>query len=65
MITHKIDPKGKYIFIIEYEDGDRNFEDVSGFSEQLQEWWYSEDPFLIVAPYGGMKVRIEKVGEDK
>ena len=64
MITHKIDPEGKYIFIIEYEDGNREVEDVSGFSEKLREWWYSDESFIIIAPYGGMKVRIEKVSDE-
>jgi hypothetical protein len=61
MITHKIDPEGKYIIIIDYNGGERELEDASRFAEQLGEWWNSDEPFIVIAPYNGMKVRVEKI----
>jgi hypothetical protein len=60
-IVHKIDPEGKYVIIIDYEDGERRVEDVSAFAERLGDWWNSEEPFIIFAPYGGMNIRFERV----
>jgi hypothetical protein len=63
-LVYKIDPEGKYVIIIDYNDGERELEDASGFVEQLGEWWHSDEPFLVIAPYNGMKVRIERVDSE-
>ena len=60
---YKIDPEGRYIIIIDYKDDERNIEDVSAIAQRLGEWWNSDEPFIIFAPYGGMRVRVEKVKE--
>ncbi len=62
--VYKIDPEGRYVIIINNKDKER-MEDLSAFQRNLSEWWLSDKPFIIFAPYGDIEIKFEKVGEDK
>jgi hypothetical protein len=63
----KIDPDGRYIFLVRYPDGIDEATIHMGIdlaSAKVERWWESPKKFLFIPLAGGVDVRVEKVGND-
>ena len=56
---------GKYAVVITDEDGILKSEDLHSISEVLKQWWESDEKFVILAEWGNLKIRFDRVEEKK
>jgi len=56
---------GKYAVVITDEDGILKSEDLHSISEVLKQWWESDEKFVILAEWGNLKIRFDRVEEIK
>lgn len=63
--TIKIDPDGKYIIILEFEDENKiSYDYVERVTKVLQEWWNNpQDKFFVIYNNlkDGTRIRLERV----
>ena len=56
---------GKYAVVITDKDGILKQNDLLGISEVLKKWWESDEKFVILAEWGNLEIRFERVEESK
>ena len=54
---------GKYAVVITDKDGVLKSEDLHSISEVLKQWWESDEKFVILAEWGNLEIRFERVEE--
>ena len=54
---------GKYAVVITDKDGVLLDEDLRNISEVLKQWWESDEKFVILAEWGNLEIRFERVEE--
>ena len=56
---------GKYAVVITDKDGILKNEDLHSISEVLKQWWESDEKFVILAEWGNLEIRFDKIEEIK
>ena len=56
---------GKYAVVITDKDEILKSEDLHSISEVLKQWWESDEKFVILAEWGNLKIRFDRVEEKK
>ena len=56
---------GKYAVVITDKDEILKSEDLHSISEVLKKWWESDEKFVILAEWGNLKIRFDRVEEKK
>ena len=54
---------GKYVVVITDKDGILKSKDLLGISEVLKQWWEGDEKFVILAEWGNIEIRFERVEE--
>ena len=56
--------EGKYAIVITDKDGILENSDLIGISDTLREWWEGNEKFVIIAEWGNLNIRFEKLKEN-
>lgn len=59
-----IDPEGRYVFILNapLDMHPQEVQEITKYiREKVDEWWKGTDAYTIIATYGGLEVKFERV----
>jgi len=55
---------GRYAIIVEDKDGILKDEDLHMLSDTLRKWWEGDAKFIILAEWGNIKVKFQRMEEE-
>ena len=56
---------GKYAIVITDEDKILKDKDLQEISTVMRNWWESDDKFIILAEWGNLNIRFERMDNDQ